>query len=74
MTTLTIPKALIREEELIVIPKKEYENLLRTRAQRIQEVTMNSIQKRALDASRKNLSKGKFLTIHELRHKLGIAR
>jgi hypothetical protein len=31
MTTITIPKNFISDEELIAIPRKEYENLLRVK-------------------------------------------
>jgi len=72
MTTLTIPQSLIRERELVVIPKAEYESLLKTRMRKIEEIEMTNIQKRALIDARKNLSKGKFMTIGNLRHKLGI--
>jgi len=30
MTTITIPKKLIREKELVIIPRREYEKLLQT--------------------------------------------
>lgn len=72
MPTLNIPKNLIREKELVVISKEEYDNLLKSRAKRIREVTMTAIQKRALRIAEKNLSKGKTLTIGELKQKLGI--
>ena len=70
MPTLDIPKYLIREKELVVIPKEEYKTLLKMRAQRIQEVVMTKAQKRALQNARKNLSKGKTLTLGELKQKL----
>ena len=73
MATLTIPKNLLREEDLVVIPKSEYKSLLQIRTKKIEEVKMTSITKKALMSARKNLSKNKFLNIGELRHKLGIA-
>lgn len=74
MATLTIPRSLIKEEDLVVIPKSEYRHLLQFRAKRIEEAEMTPTTKMALLSARKNLSKGKFLTVGELRHKLGIAR
>ena len=73
MPTLDIPKNLIKTEELIVIPKEEYKALLKLRTQRIQEVEMNILQNKALRVARKNLSKSNFLTIGDLKRKLGIA-
>lgn len=34
MTTITIPKTLIKEKELVLIPRREYEKLLAGRAMR----------------------------------------
>ena len=36
MTTVTIPKKLVREGDLVVVPKKKYEKLLRIAAQSIE--------------------------------------
>ncbi len=32
MTTITIPQSLIKEKELVLIPRREYENLLKGQA------------------------------------------
>ena len=72
MATITIPKKLIKNDDLIIIPRKEYEELLDFRLKKIQEVELTPIQKQALFQARKNLSKGKFLTIYELKQKMGI--
>ena len=72
MPTITIPRELISKEELVVIPRKEYEEFLRIRLRNIKEVPMTTRQKRILQQARKNLAQGKFLTIHELKQKLGI--
>lgn len=73
MTTLTIPQSVIKEQKLIVIPKKIYEELIRARDQKIKEIELNATQKKALLGARKNLNRNKFLTIHGLKQKLGIA-
>lgn len=72
MPTLTIPKELTSQGELVVIPRKEYEEFLRLRLNHIKEVAMTPQQKKILQQARKNLAQGKFLTIHELKQKLGI--
>ena len=70
MPTLTIPKDLARTGELILVPRKEYDELLRFRMSNVREVDITLAQKRALARARKNLAAGKFLTPHELRQKL----
>ena len=70
MPTLTIPKELAQTGELILIPRKEYDELLHFRMNNIREVSITLAQKHALIRARKNLAAGKFLTPHELRQKL----
>ncbi len=72
MTTITIPKELSRKGELVIIPREDYEELLHFRLKNIKEVKMTPLQKRMLERARRNLRRGKFLTIHELKRKLGI--
>jgi len=72
MTTITIPKELSKKGELVIIPRTEYEEFLRFRLKKIEEVIMTPLQKRMLERARRNLSRGKFLTIYELKQKLGI--
>ena len=72
MTTITIPKELAKKGEFLIIPRDEYEEFLRFRLKDIKEVEMTRVQKKALERARKNLSEGKFLTIYELKRKLGI--
>ena len=60
MTTATIPKKLAKQGDLILIPRKEYEELVRLRLKNIKEVELTSVQRRALMRARKNVSQGKF--------------
>lgn len=69
MTTLTIPKEMTGGEGLVVIPQREFEALLNTRI--IPEVAMTASEKKALKRARENFKKGKFMTVDELRQKLG---
>ncbi len=73
MVTITIPKKLMKNDDLVVVSRREYEEFLDFRLKKIKEVELTSLQKRALIRARKNLSKGKFLTIYELKQKMGIA-
>jgi len=71
MTTITIPKKITKGEDLIVIPRKDYERLLELK--KISEFQPTSAQKKALMRARKNRKEGKFLTFDELKQKLGFA-
>ena len=49
MTTITLPKKLTRSsEDLIAIPRKEYEEFLRLRLERIPEIELTPTQKKRL--------------------------
>lgn len=77
MTAVTIPKKLTKGDDLVVLPRKEYEELLR-----IQQAAAKSIktfkptvgEKKAIAASRKRLARGEHLTLEELRHELAFDR
>ena len=71
MNTLTIPKKLAKNGDLVVIPRKEYEEFLELR--RIKEFIPTPIQKRALRQAERNFSRGKTLSYNELIKKLGFA-
>jgi hypothetical protein len=72
MATITIPKKITRGAELVVIPRKEYEKLVS--AKKIVEFTPTLVERNNLARARKNYEKGNFLTLNELKSKLGIAR
>jgi len=69
MNTVTIPKELANRDDLVVIPRKEYEALLELT--KISEFVPTAIEKKALIQARRNRKAGKYLTINELREKLG---
>jgi len=58
MATITISKSLIKEKELVVIPRKQYEELLRL-AQKSREPFNKQFDK-DLDKSIKEYKEGKF--------------
>ena len=73
MTTITIPQKLIKDD-LVIIPRKEYEKLLKSyleQSKKQKEVILTSSQKDRLKKARKNLTQGKFLTLYDLKQKLG---
>ena len=67
MAILNIPKT---NQDLVILPRKEYETLLRSRVSRIGEINMTPIQKRALLRARKNFKQGKTLSINVFSQKL----
>jgi len=69
MATITIPKKLAQKGDLVVIPRREYESLVRLR--KMKEFSPTLAQKRALLRAEANLKKGKTLLIDELSRKLG---
>ena len=68
MTTLTIPKALAKKGELVLIPRKEYEELLQRK--KIRTFRPTQAEKRELEAARRDRAAGKYITLEELRHEL----
>ena len=69
MPTITIPKNLIKNDDLVILPRKEYERLLIARL--IPEFQPTTAEKKDLARARKNRAQGSFLTFNELKHKLG---
>lgn len=69
MTMLTIPKKITGGEELIVLPREDYERLLSQRI--IPEYEATTREKKELHRARADYKKGNFMTIHELKRKLG---
>lgn len=69
MATITIPKKITKGEDLVIVPREEYEELLELR--KIHEFQPTPAQKKALIQARKNRKKGNSLTFNELENKLG---
>lgn len=69
MPIAVIPKKFTQKDDLVIIPRKEYEEFLKLRSRK--EIKLTSAQKQALVRARKNLTLGKFLTLNELKQKLG---
>ena len=69
--TVIIPKDLARQDDLVVMPRREYEELLKLK--KIREFTPTKAQKKALARAESNLQRGKTLSYYELVRKLGLA-
>ena len=74
MTTITVPKELNQEKNLIAVPRKEYEEFSSWRKfiGSFKTFTPTSVEKRALKKAREDYKSEKYLTINELKRKLGV--
>lgn len=71
MSTITIPKNLIKNDDLVILPKKEYENLINKRV--IPVARLTSSERNSLHQSRKEMARGEYITLEELEHDLETA-
>lgn len=69
MTAVTIPRESAEKGDLVLIPRKEYEALLLGR-RKVKTFKPSATQKKALEEARKQLARGAFFTLKELRHEL----
>lgn len=69
MNTITIPKNLIKNDDLVVLPRKEYEQLARfwANAEALPKRTKTVIEK-----GFKEISNGEFLTSKQVKDALGL--
>ena len=76
MTTITIPKSLHNQDQLVAISSDQYESFLTWQKQSHEVKTFRPTvaEKRALKLARLDYKKGNYLTLDELRRKLGFAR
>lgn len=69
MNTITVLKKLAKKDDLVVIPRKEYEFLKELKT--IKEFSPTAIQRKALLLAEKNLKRSKTLSYNDLVHRLG---
>ncbi len=69
MTTITIPKEL-KGDDLIAIPRKEYEELVEFKKKMALTVKPTKAELRALEQGRKNFKNGNFIEWRRLRDEL----
>ena len=69
--TITIPRKMASQDDLVIITRKEYEAFLELK--RLKEFSPTAAQKKALVRAEQNFRKGKTLSYHELVKKLGFA-
>lgn len=69
MNTITIPQKLVKNDDLVVMPRKDYERLLHFWASAA-EITKK--EKLAIEKGFREIKQGKFLTSKQLKHELGL--
>jgi len=67
---ITVPK----KGEFVLIPKKEYETLVRRQPKLIQVEKLTTSEKRAIAMSDKELIKGDYVTLDQLEYELASSR
>ena len=65
--TLTMPKPLRANDDLVVIPRKEYESL---KARAVPEYTPTPAERRTIARARKNFAAGKTISLAQLKDDL----
>lgn len=74
MITITIPEKLTTEEELVVVPRREYEGLIGLKLRNVQEVSLTKAEKKALEEARAEFRRGEYVVWDKVKHELGINR
>ncbi len=66
---IAIPKELSKKGDLVIIPRSDYEELLRLKKV-IPLVKPTLSEKKAIKIGRKEIGKGKYLTLNQLKNEL----
>ena len=76
MTTITIPKELVKNKELIAVPRHLYDEFIewQEKIKSVRTFKPTTAQKKDLIRARKNYAEGKYITLAQLEHELGINR
>lgn len=72
MPLITIPKKMTKGDELVVIPRSEYEEISRWRKmlKPFKEFVPTSAQKRDVKQARADYRKGRYITLHEAKRRM----
>lgn len=74
MATITIPKNLIKNDDWVIIPRKEYEEFYQWKevAKLFKTFIPTIAQKRDLKKAREDYKQKKYLTLDEFKHRLAV--
>lgn len=71
MNAITIPRSLAGNDDLVLLPRKEYESLV---AHKTGSLKLTKMQQRDLEQARKGRATGGLLSYNEFIRELGLAR
>ena len=76
MPTITLPKKIVKNQALIAVPSRLYDEFAewQEKIKSARTFKPTTAEKKALTRARKNFAKGKYLTLTELEHALGFDR
>ena len=76
MATITIPKVAERNKELIAVPRKIYEEFIawQKKIKSVRTFKPTAAEKRAIEKGRREIARGEYVTLEELRHELDFNR
>ena len=67
---IAIPKELSKNEDLMVIPRSDYEEFLQLK-KIIPLVELTPSERKAIKQAKKEIKQGKYLTLNQLKNELG---
>ena len=70
MNIITIPKKLAQKGDLVIVPRKEYEALVRKQPRYIPVVELTASEKKIIARGEKELVRGEYVTLEDLAHEL----
>ncbi|MBI4120032.1 MAG: hypothetical protein HY454_01060 [Parcubacteria group bacterium] len=71
---ITIPRKFASEDDLVILPKREYETLVRGQADVVPLVELTEKERKAIAKSERELVRGQYVTLEQLEHALGNPR
>ncbi len=76
MPTIAVPVTAAGTEELVTVPRNIYEEFLvwQKKIKSLNTFKPTQAEKLALKRARKNLARGKFVTLEQIRSELGLTR
>jgi len=72
MPTITIPKELAKDKELIAVPRRLYDEFIawQEKIKSARTFKATPTERKALARARKNFRQGKYITLEQLKHGL----
>ena len=71
MSVVTIPRQLGKNDDLVVIPRREYEKLLSWKNKIFKEIKPTKAELKAIEKGRGEMAEGNYVTLSELKKELG---